>query len=68
MWKNHLGFHCIVVQRTQINLVLLQDEIFFPLVAPTGRDFGGREKNGNLTNCVHGREGPWIPRRLLAEI
>lgn len=46
----------------------VQDEIFFPQVALTVGDFGGRKKTGELTNCIHCREGSRISCTIWAEM
>lgn len=46
----------------------MQDEISLPPVAPSVGDWGGRQKNGNLANCVHGGEGTQIPGTLRGEM
>ena len=58
-----LSLYCCAKNRDKSGFV--QDEIFFPQVALTAGDLGGRKKSGNLTNCIHCREGTGILCTLL---
>lgn len=53
-----LSLYCCAKNKDKSGFV--QDEIFFPQVALTVGDLGERKKNGNLTNCVHCKEGTRI--------
>lgn len=61
-----LSLYCCAKNADKSGFV--QDEIFFPQVALTVGDFGGRKENGDLTNCIHCRKGNGIPCTLLVEM
>lgn len=50
-----LSLYCCAKNADKLGFV--QDEIFFPQVVLTVGDFGGRKKNGDLTNSFCCREG-----------